>query len=196
MPNENGAAIQRVREAAERHSLDSYTRAMTICRFVNSSRPAASQSKIAGTRHSGANRMGSPAWRNACVSDKSSLTEPFQNSSTLHCSKRSRRIAVPPPQQKLLSMLAEVGRRRRVPGRGQRAPESAGLLEKPAKRGDRPEIGVRQRRHQPRQPASSRAPIGIGKYENIESLRRPAGRPRADYSLFRRSPSGRPAITI
>src|ERR1700692_1416732 len=82
------------------HNLDSYTRVMMICRLVNSRRPAASQSKIGGTMHSGANRMGSPDWRNAWVSERSSLPEPFQNSSTLLCSKRSRRIAVPPPQQK------------------------------------------------------------------------------------------------
>ena len=41
--------------------------------------------------------------RNAAVRDKSSLTDPFQYSKMPACSNFSRRMAVPPPQQKLFA---------------------------------------------------------------------------------------------
>src|SRR5437868_3151544 len=45
--------------------------------------------------------MGYPASRSASVNEKSSLTDPRQTAMPPTSSKRSRRIAVPPPQQKL-----------------------------------------------------------------------------------------------
>ena len=79
-------------------------------------------------------------------------------------------MAVPPPQQKFLSMLAEIGCGGRVPGGRQRAPQAARLRKKPAERGDGAEIGIGQRRDQLRQPPAPGASIGIGEHIHVESF--------------------------
>ena len=142
-----------------------------ICRLVNSSRPAASQSNIVGTMHSGANRMGSPDWRKRMRKRKivAHRTVPeFQHVALLEAFAANRRAASP---AEISVMLAEIRRGGRVPGRRQRAPESAGLREKPAKRRHRAEIGIRQRRHEPREPAPPGTPVGIRKNVNVEPFR-------------------------
>ncbi len=93
-------------------------------------------------------------------------------------------------------VLAEVRRGGRIPGRRQRAPESAGLREKPAKRGHRAEI------RDPRAaPQGARASSGRGARRNPQTRKRrilPWPACTAARRLFTFSPHsfGRPAITM
>src|ERR1700680_2101109 len=70
---------------------------------MNSKKPRTLVSVKDGTRHSGTNAMLNPAFLSARVREKSSLADPCQASIACISSKRSRRMAVPPPQQKLWS---------------------------------------------------------------------------------------------
>ena len=92
----------------------------------------------------------------------------FKHVALLEAFPANRRAASP---AEISVVLAEIRRGGRIPGRCQRAPESAGLREKPAKRRHRAEIGIRQRRHEPREPAPAGTPVGIRKYINVESFR-------------------------
>ena len=92
----------------------------------------------------------------------------FHHVALLEAFAANRRAASP---AEISVMLAEIRRGGRIPGRRQRAPESADLREKPAKRRHRAEVGIRQRRHEPREPASAGTPVGIRKNVNVEPLR-------------------------
>src|SRR4029077_7557142 len=78
-----------------------YTRVIRTCLFVNSSRPEPVHGWRVTAKHSGQKTIGLPAASSARVIAKSSLAAPCQASSTFASLKVERRMAVPPPQQKL-----------------------------------------------------------------------------------------------
>ena len=183
--HQDSAAVQRVRQAAQRpqsrfvHARDND---LAVGEFEQAGRVAIEHRGHHALRRKQdgkpglAQRMG----ERKIVADRT--VPEFQHVALLEAFPANRRAASP---AEIVVMLAEIGRGGRIPGRSQRAPESAGLREKPAKRRHRAEIGIRQRRHEARQPAPAGAPVGIRKHVNVKSFR---GLQNAARRLFTFSP--------